>query len=177
MRFAYDRSGVPSQISGGPGWLDTARYDIDASVEPSDGDDESSQVQLQARVRSLLAERFHLRARLTTQPVYILESSADAPVRSKKPAAKGISLLSRRGDLIVGQHASSASLAEALSSHLASQVLDHTGGDASYDFKMKWPPRDQVGALGNQLHEQLGLTLRSFPLELLEIESAEQPAE
>jgi uncharacterized protein (TIGR03435 family) len=62
--FAYDIR--KHQLSGGPGWLDDDRYDIDArpsredaAKEPENLTPESSE-RLRARVRSLLADRFGL---------------------------------------------------------------------------------------------------------------------
>ena len=62
--FAYDIR--EHRLSGGPGWLDDDRYDIDArpsredaAKEPENSTPESSE-RLRARVRSLLADRFGL---------------------------------------------------------------------------------------------------------------------
>jgi uncharacterized protein (TIGR03435 family) len=57
-----------------------------------------------------------------------------------------------------------------------SPVLDHTGGHGTYNFKMKWAGPDDVDSLASGLRKQLGLTLKSFPLERLVIEDARRPA-
>jgi uncharacterized protein (TIGR03435 family) len=67
IRFAYD---LPAfQISGGPDWLDSWRYDVAAKAE---GDPPIDQKRLM--LRTLLAERFRLTAHTETRelPIYAL---------------------------------------------------------------------------------------------------------
>ena len=67
IRFAYD---LPDfQISGGPGWLDSDRFDVVAKAE---GDPSLDQKRLM--LRRLLAERFKLTAHTETRelPIYAL---------------------------------------------------------------------------------------------------------
>lgn len=182
VRYAYGR-GLPPKVSGGPGWLDTERYTIQAKLarvaetgddvvsEPSSPEISRSMPDL---VRKLLEEQFHLRARVTKSAVYILESAPDAPGASQKPVEKGIGLIDQKSGKVTFRGASSASVAEALSTFLSSQVLDHTRAGVTYDFKMKWP-RNDLKALGDQLHERAGLILKSFTMEQLTIEGAERP--
>lgn len=174
IRFAYDQP--PSLISGGPGWIDTDRYTVLADIDAHDAVAGKSAHQLtQERVRSLLADRFRLRARIAKEPVYILESADDAPEHAHDPVekGKGIALFERHGDDIRVRGASSASITDALSKHLSHKVLDHTKPGVTYDFQGKWP-RD-VSALGDALHAQAGLTLKSFTIEQLVIDGAEHP--
>jgi uncharacterized protein (TIGR03435 family) len=174
VRFAHGHR-LPPQVSGGPGWLDTERYTIHANVDPAALTDGSvTPASIQEPVRLLLEERFHLRTHVTKGPVYVLESAENGPASSQKPVQKGIGLIDRKRGNVSFRGASSASVAEALSTFLSSQVLDHTKPGVTYDFKMKWP-RNDLKALGDQLHDQAGLTLKSFMLEQLVIDGAERP--
>jgi uncharacterized protein (TIGR03435 family) len=67
IRFAYDLP--PFQVSGGPDWLDTERFDVNATTE---GDPSVEQKQLM--LRRLLAERFKVRTHTETRelPIYAL---------------------------------------------------------------------------------------------------------
>jgi uncharacterized protein (TIGR03435 family) len=177
VRFAYGQR-LPPQVSGGPAWLDNERYTIHANVDSGAATDESTArapASIQERVRWLLENRFRFRAHLTKVPVYVLESAPDAPESSQKPVEKGIGLIDKKSGSVSFKGASSASVAEALSTFLASQVLDHTKPGVTYDFKMKWP-RNDLKALGDRLHDQAGLVLRSFTMEQLVIEAVERPA-
>ena len=174
LRFAYSNR-LPPQISGGPGWLDTERYTIHATVDHAVvTGDTVTPASMPALVRGLLEDRFHLRMRVAKGPVYVLESAENAPASSQKPVQKGIGLIDQKSGKVSFRGASSASVAEALSTFLSSQVLDHTKPGVTYDFQMKWP-RNDLKALGEQFHEQAGLTLKSFTMEQFVIEGAERP--
>jgi hypothetical protein len=64
-------------------------------------------------------------------------------------------------------------VALALSNFLSSPVLDHTKAGVIYDIDMKL--RNDLRALGDDLHKQAGLTLKSFMLEQLTVDGAERP--
>ena len=168
VRFAY-AAPLPMQIMGGPGWLDTDRYTI--SAEASYGED--SQKAMQERVRSLLAERFQLRTRVTSSPVYILESANDGDGRGQKSVEKGIGTLELKNGWLSSRGASSGSVALALSDHLSSEVLDHTKAGVTYDIKVEL--QKNIQALGDDLHKQAGLRLKSFTLNQLVIDGAARP--
>ena len=125
-------------------------------------------------VRALLEEHFHLRVHAANGPVYVLESAENAPASSQKPVEKGIGLINQKSGQVTFRGVSSATVAEALATFLSSHVLDHTRAGVTYNFKMKWS-RDDLKALGDQLHDQAGLTLKSFAMEQLVIDGAERP--
>jgi uncharacterized protein (TIGR03435 family) len=67
IRFAYD---LPAfQVSGGPAWLDSARFDVTAKAEGDPSLDQKRRM-----LRTLLAERFKLTAHTETRelPIYAL---------------------------------------------------------------------------------------------------------
>ncbi len=79
ITFAYGL-GYPAELSGGPKWIETDRFDIEAKPDEASlaalgkmsRDDRDEQIRLM--VQSLLAERFHLKVSfvMKQQPVYVL---------------------------------------------------------------------------------------------------------
>jgi len=87
------------QVSGGPSWINTDRFDVTAKPpgsggdakdprEMSDSERKTMQEQLRARLQALLADRFQLAIRHETkeQPVYALVVAKGGP--KIKPAAE-----------------------------------------------------------------------------------------
>ena len=85
IRFAYNAQ--PFQIEGGPGWIDSERFDVTAKAEgdpPPLGPGQIGPIQLM--MQNLLAERFGLKVRRETKemPVYALVTArADGKLGSK----------------------------------------------------------------------------------------------
>src|SRR5262249_41806417 len=81
------------QLTGGPGWVGTDRWDITARPAPGtvDGTDDPAKMtdaqrqtvrdQMGERLRALLADRFHLTVHKETkeQPIYALEIGKSGP--------------------------------------------------------------------------------------------------
>ena len=88
IEYAY--SITDRQLLGGPDWLDTTRFDIDAKPEtapadkPDPGEPENS-VRIRTMLRALLADRFHLQIRSEEKelPVYDLVVAPGGPKMEK----------------------------------------------------------------------------------------------
>lgn len=183
-----------SQVLGGPKWLDSDRYDVDAKSAGTARDPE-----LMAMLQTLLAERFQLTFHrdARTFPGYALVVvKTGLKMHAVEP---GESDLSTRNGSMTAEKASMADLAEDLSMRLRVPVNDATGVTGAFDFKFQFPPRDNraaptggdtpgsaasdpasyEAALSNVLQDQLGLKLeaRKIPLEVLVIDHAEKPPE
>ena len=159
--------------------------------------------QARERLRSILAERFRLRIHRDTKeaPVYALVIAKNGP--KLKESHEGFGINGMPGQLI-GAKAGMALLARVLSGILRRPVVDHTGLDATYAFKLEWTPdfgssldkpgaaavekAEAVGAslpdsegpsIFSALQEQLGLRLESQkgPVETIVIDRAEKPSE
>src|SRR4030095_6618049 len=67
VQYAYDVQ--PSQVTGGPAWVSTSRFQVDARTERT-----TTPAQMRAMVRQMLAERFALKAHtdLRERPIYRL---------------------------------------------------------------------------------------------------------
>jgi uncharacterized protein (TIGR03435 family) len=179
------------QLSGGPGWVGTERFDIIAKPERADNaaeppdfktmTDEQRKVrddQWSARVRALLADRFGLVVHKETkeQPVYVLTVAKNGPkltVVTTPGDRQGTSGGRGRSQ---GFAATMSMLANTLSNATGRPVIDKTGLTAKYDYILEWAPDGGTGSPGQDapqpvdspgptiftaLQEQLGLKLES----------------
>ena len=179
------------QVSGGPGWLRSERYDIDAKPPESSDSSRSrppyskapmNQEQRQM-LRALLAERFQVQYHRDTKegPIYLLVKGSK-PLRmtdSKDKNEFPWSRVTARG--LVGTNESMSDLAWRLSESLERPVLDRTGIAGSYDFDAPYAtgdaPPDLVAETLATVQE-LGLKLEPSrgPVEMIVIERAEKPS-
>ena len=151
------------QITGGPGWTSSDRYDLTAKSERADNSasapDEPLKLtdeqrttrleQMRQRLQSLMADRFHLSVHRETkeQPVYALVVSKNG---SKLQTAKGQGPDQMRmgRSEITGQAVELQMLVLSLANVLGRPVIDKTGLTGKFDFKLEWTP-DPNQAFGN----------------------------
>ena len=178
------------QVLGGPKWLDSERYDIDAKPPGA-----AQAPERMAMLQTLLAERFQLalhRETRTYQGYALVVSKAGLKMHAVEP---GQSNLSTHNSSMTAEKASMASLAGNLSRRSGFPVTDATGVTGVFDFKFELPPRDNhteaasgdiagaeasdpasfAASLSHALEDQLGLKLeaRKVPQEVLVIDRAE----
>jgi len=153
IAFAYDVQDF--QISSGPGWINSDRFDIVAKSER--GSSESApddfnkmtneqaktvQEQMRQKLQALLAGRFQLTLHHETkqQPVYALaigkNGSKLQESHSKQDARH---MMMGRGNFD-GEGVPLEMLTSALSRQLGRPVLDRTGLKGNFDFKLQWTP-------------------------------------
>ena len=132
-----------SQISGGPDWINTERYDVEAKAEHP-----ASLEQLHEMFQTLLSDRFELRFHRETKelPAYVLtvdrsgtklklnESSEQFEIPVKGPPGK-----------MTGERVSMSHLSWILAQLLNRPVVDKTGLDRYYDFTLEWSPEPPPG--------------------------------
>jgi bla regulator protein blaR1 len=205
--MAY-RNGPPlmlSQVTGGPGWLDSEKYDITAKVS----DDFTSRPQAEQvaaqplLLQSLLEDRFKLNVHRETRqlPIYSL-------VRARKDGSPGPQLRPSivdckiepdkcRLDFAPGRFYGGAmrmdSLIGFLSSNVQRVVVDRTGLKGTFELTLEFtpdrtalplsadatpPPADKPSIL-TALQDQLGLKLESGrgPVDVVVIDHVERPTE
>jgi uncharacterized protein (TIGR03435 family) len=175
----------------GPGWIDSDRYDLEAKVS---GEAPASHVQLRIMLQRLLADRFSLSVRRESKqmPVFMLEAAKGESrlLPSKRPDSPVVFRVFQRRQ-ITAENAPLENLTETLTWVIGRPVLDRTGLEGSFDYKLEWLPDEaQVRSLeappeseGNEpsletaLREQLGLRLvsRKGPVEVIVVERAERP--
>jgi uncharacterized protein (TIGR03435 family) len=189
------------QISGGPSWMSTDRFDIEAKAERPRTSDE-----LHVMLQHLLEERFNLKLRRETraQPVWALavaKGGSKMPVHDpedKDHPPMGLQMIrGSDGSMcpgLRGQNATMNYFAFTLSRSMDRSVIDKTGLPGRYDVNLQFMPDglqlkgpDGGGpAIGpdcsdifTALPKQLGLKLESAkgPVEFLVAEHAEKPGE
>ena len=186
VMLAYNVS--DSQISGGPGWVESDGFDIDARAENS-----TSYEQINLMLQTLLADRFQLKIRRETkeQPVYALVLEKPSPNLVPHPDDGTLPVIrvgSNPGERVF-ENMPIARLAMLLRGETGRTVLDKTGLEGSYDFKLEYAsnlskgPRDEnsPSELGQSVFvavRKLGLKLESQkgPSEYLTIEHVEKPS-
>ncbi len=187
------------QVSGGPKWIDTNRFDIDARPSTSDAAESTAraltsedQRNAAAALKSLLTDRFQLRLRRETreQPVFALVVAKGGP-KLQEAAESGSFIRKINRGSIKGQATSLQLLALNLSYEVGSPVIDKTGLTGDYSFDLKWDPGTlsaaqlsvasdpDGGSIFTALQEQLGLRLQAEkgPVKVLIVEHAEKPSE
>jgi bla regulator protein blaR1 len=189
-------------ISGGPGWVNSDRFDIDARASPLSASEKSpaNAQQLRERLKSLLAERFQLAIHPESkeQNVYALFVGKSGPkLHEAEPGAR--SMIRKRGTSIIGEAVGMQMLVLNLANSLDRAVLDKTGLAGKYDFKLEWSldalnvsspiaatgaetptaPEPNGPSLFAALQEQLGLRLepQKAPVETLVIDHVARPSE
>jgi len=185
------------QISGGPGWLDTERYDITAKGDgPGVSEDEMRKMpevqrnkvleEFRMRIRALLADRFQLKVHRETKelPVYALIVAKGGPkiqpaTEDGSPGGRLHITRESAGVEIAGQKVFLMSLVRLLSDQVGRTVLDKTDLKGSYDFKMSFAPdlpESDGPSIFTAVQEQLGLKLdaQKGPVEVLVIDSAQK---
>ena len=192
IRFAYDVRDF--QITGGPNWLDSDRFDIVAKPETEIARDAAGNEKLRLMLRALLTERFRLAIHRDTkeETVYSLVAGRNGPkIALAGPDSKGPQLVMTRGTL-TAQKIPLDMFVKTLAGNLGRDVIDNTGLTGEYDFSLRWTPEagQQLGPLPGQedregasiftaLQEQLGLKLESkkAPVEIIVVDHAEKALE
>jgi uncharacterized protein (TIGR03435 family) len=171
------------QLAGGPKWLDTARFNIDAKF-PVD----APRNQMPLMMQALLAERFQLTVHREsrTLPEYALVIAKDGPklqAASEDDRAHRLGSLGQRQIKARGMPVSE--LAGMLGVAARAPVVDQTGLKGEYNFTLEFAPMEVgTGPRDNETSlfaavQRLGLRLKSIkgPMEILVIDHAEMPAE
>lgn len=192
----------PFQLAGGPGWISSDRFDIQARPPETAKPDNA------AMTRALLRDRFKLVAHTEVRPqeqIYALvlarpdgrlgpniETSTLNCAASQPGAVSPCGINSSINDTVgrmIGTGQSMEGLVNALGSFgLSRMVLDRTGLNGGFDFELHWTPdglrspstplqANDAPSIFAALQEQLGLRLESQrgPVEFLVVDSIDQP--
>jgi uncharacterized protein (TIGR03435 family) len=172
IAFAYGvtNSRATLQIVGGPSWIDSERFDVDAVVD----DDTVPRTQMVPMLRALLAERFQLKAHAETRemPIYQLMTASDgrlgpglrrstvdcdarraARARGTPPppppppgppvdpsTIRPTCALRQSPGRFAGDAASLTQLAEGLAPFAGRIIVDRTGQSGYFDVDLTWTP-------------------------------------
>lgn len=188
------------QIVGGPAWIATDRFDIEAKAARPRTNDE-----LHIMLQHLLEERFHMKLRheMREEPVYAMvvnKGGAKMPVHDPEdkdyPPFGGGLVRSPDGGVCPGINGTNVTMdyfAFYLSRRTDRKVLDRTGLPGRYDVNLQYlpdgvklgegdnTPTVSTGCtdLFSAMPKQLGLKLESTkgPVDFLVIEHVEKPTE
>jgi len=158
------------RMSGGPGWIDTDRWDIEATAGGAATFDE-----IRAMTRTLLEDRFKLKTHTETRqlPIYVLSvarrdgklgdqikpSGAECLPITPPPGAPpppppppGPAPRTQCGSMLglgamSGRKLRMERLVEVLSQYVGRRIVDQTNLDGEFDLDLRWMP-DQVPGRG-----------------------------
>lgn len=175
-----------AQIAGGPTWIETDRFDIEAKTGERK---KIGQGEMRPLLQNLLADRFRLKFHHETRELTAYAITVDDKARLKlkaktdgEPSAMNTHTLPDKSQ-VIATGTSMDLFAGYVGNRLGRIVVDKTGLKESYDFTLEWAP-DQAPdssapSLVTALREQLGLRLESqkSPVDILVIDSVEKPTE
>ena len=204
LQAVYPEFGSLGRIVGGPAWLDSEYFNIEART-----DAQASPAQIQEMARRLLADRFRLTLATETRPVDVYALVVAREDRRLGPgirppvecAPQGTPAVGRvpcrllpsmqNGKMLLASGASPiADLISWIQISLPRAVVDRTGLTGEFAIRFDAPPAVPLAApsgsapapstgpdLFTALQEQLGLKLeaRREPMEVLVIKSVETP--
>jgi len=182
----------PSRVIGGPEWLDSDRFDIDARAPQG-----TPRSMYQPMLKALLADRFKLvlHTEQRDQPIHALvradsngelgpnlrHSSPECPAVTRRRDASargecgGVSISVSGRKIGVEVHGlSMIEIADALSDTGVGPLIDRTGLPGAFDFELRFTQDTFVAALS----QQLGLTLEPirYPVQFIVIDSVQRPS-
>jgi uncharacterized protein (TIGR03435 family) len=170
------------RVVGGPDWMGTDRYDIDAKADgPLQGDDGKAAI---AAIMALLTERFQLQSHRETRQLPAMVLRAPGTLRGLKPASSDetTSIRMERGGVVF-----TAVQMWAVTNYLSNvwrvPVVDETELKGKFDFKLATAPiegepemrlgdrvREAITAIGFRVED------RRVPLEVTVVDRCERPS-
>jgi uncharacterized protein (TIGR03435 family) len=197
ITFAYDLH--PRQITGGPAWMETDKYDL-AAIPDKPGVPNTKQ--LKTMVEKLLADRFQLKFHRDKKELTVFAITVAKTGSKLTPSvddSNGVPGLFFRGlgNLPV-KNATIADFAGVMQAAVLDRpVIDQTGLTGRFDFTLTWTPDEsQFGGRGGQapppanggtappdlftaMQQELGLKMDSVkaPVDVLVIDHIEKPSE
>ena len=186
------------QITGGPDWLESDKYDL-AAIPDKPGS--PNQTQLKVMVQKLLTDRFKLtfhneKKDITVYAITVLKTGPKLTKSEGDPNALPSMLFRGLGTLPV-RNATMGDFAGLMQAAVLDRpVVDQTGLTGRWDFTLSWAPEEtQFGAMGikpppvadndsrpslfTAFQDQLGLKLESTkaPVDVMVIDHIEKPSE
>jgi uncharacterized protein (TIGR03435 family) len=148
---AYGIWASPYLLQGGPGWIDSARYDIDSRAEanaiPAGTSNRVLWEKTRLMLRSLLADRFKLSIRREAKEMLVYQlvvakngaklQKSDKDCDASAAACHGFSGNPTR---LSGAGVDMYDLALIVSSYSDRPVIDRTGIQGLFDIKLQWNP-------------------------------------
>lgn len=184
------------QIAGGPGWISSQWFEINAvppenspshNVTVRNAEPTSDQrLMLQSLLRDRFAFKFHIESK--EGEVYFL-TRGHKPLQLNPPKDPHVDpraiVMMRPGGIVdgeaLGSNTTTGYMAQMLSRYLQLPVLDQTGITGSYDYYLPAidPENHDMVTAVMSVVDRLGLTIKRGrgPIQTLVIEQVEQPSE
>jgi uncharacterized protein (TIGR03435 family) len=181
------------QLSGGPGWINTERFDLSAKTADQSISDDDLWLSLQP----LLIGRFHLKFHRETKQDSVLSLTASKvkPALAPHTDTQAPSMRTSNNGGKTSMDARNISMAQfafTLAGFTSHVVVDNTRLNGGFDFKLEWAQdRPEESTLSNieeslgitgpsiytALQEQLGLKLQraTGPVEKLVVDAIDRP--
>jgi uncharacterized protein (TIGR03435 family) len=148
---AYGIFSTPYLLEGGPSWIDSARYDIEAKAPagaiPPGTTGRPLWEKTRLMLRALLADRFQLSVRRESKEMSAYQlvvaktgpklQKSDRDCAASEYACHGFSGNPMR---LSGTGVDMYDVAMELSSRLGRPVVNHTGVEGIFDIKLQWNP-------------------------------------
>jgi len=149
-------------VTGGPGWVDTDRFDVDAKTVPN-ASEHMSRVMLQ----DLLSERFKLTVRREKRmrPVLLLTVAKGGPKLQKSREDSDVKSRCFGTHPLTCSKRTMAEFADVLpriSSGIEIPVVDETGLNGRYDFKLLFAQPNIRGEAGSASESLRARRMRTF---------------
>jgi len=198
MTMAYDLH--PKQITGGPAWLESEKYDVTGRPDVSG---QPNVAQMKTMIQKLLADRFQLKfhrekKELSVYALTVGKTGLKFAKSERDPDSLPGLFFRGPGTNLNVTNATMAQFASLMQSAVLDRpVVDQTSLTEKYDFILKWTP-DQGQLLGlggappppanlsdappdlfTAIQQQLGLKLESTraPADVVVIERVEKPSD
>jgi len=190
------------QLLGGPDWIDSDRFNVEAKPEAGTLSTDYTRNQLLALVQSMLEDRFQLKFHRETKelPIYALVKGKEPPKLTPTSPEKSQQCATPGGCTGTSMHCcadgvmdlsaigvSLSTFAETIGQVLRRPVTDKTGLGGVYDIKLQWLREDVIPndallsgpSIFTAVQEQLGLRLASDkgPVEVMVIDGVQKPTE
>jgi uncharacterized protein (TIGR03435 family) len=198
IKFAYDLH--PRQITSGPSWLESEKYDITAKPDTAGI---PNPAQLKMMVQKLLKERFQLTFHNEKKElsVYAITVAKNGPKLTKDESGGNLPGFGGGRGMFNVRNSTIAEFGSILQANILEQpVVDQTGlGTTRWDFQLKWtpdpsqsqiggpappnapPPADNADAppdIFTAFQQQLGLKIENTkaPVDVMVIDGLEKPS-
>jgi uncharacterized protein (TIGR03435 family) len=163
-------------VQGGPAWYDDDQYDVVANAASADATAADIRVMLQ----NLLADKFKLAVHRETKEVtmYSLTLGKGGAKLHEAPADEATAMQQDEKGGIVFRRQPVATLVNTLANRLESPVVNMTGLNGLYDYRLELGLDPTGSAVLTAVQEQLGLKLdgRQSPLQVLIVDHADRPS-
>lgn len=173
------------QVIGGPGWLATDRYNIEANAANSN----ATKADINAMLQTLLADRFKLQFHRETRDIDVYDLVVDQNGSKMKPLKDGEDFHCPTDLSVVCGLTNPTQVAGFLRGVTGKPVFDKTGITGRYNILLSfnvYAPKGKPAPAGynkpfleDALRDQLGLQLvpRKDTLPVLVVDSVERPTE